>query len=206
MAASVLGAAEIAYHAQSAPALPALRRRRRRCSFRARTSCCAAPPSGAWPSSSGSRPRTCWPSAPPRRRPSVPQADAVARARGDDRRASSRRSSRASKELDPTLAAASRPRGKKIAYQFEQLAERARKAVERKSDVDREPAQTTRAMLRPERHPGRADLPAAAAACSLRARSARSRSGGARRARPPERPSSTSAPRRQGKATGRHAG
>ena len=64
----------------------------------------------------------------------VPQADAVARLSD----ATSRELARLGPELeslDATLSGALENAAKKIAYQFEQLAERARKAAERKGDV-----------------------------------------------------------------------
>ncbi len=133
MAMSVLGAAEIAYHAQSLPLFrlfgvepPVLVPRthvvargpvERRLAGQLGVSdedLLAAPPAP------GDRP--------------VPEADAVARS-GDSSAEGLAALSGPLEALDPSLAGALETARKKIAYQYEQLAERARKAAERKEDV-----------------------------------------------------------------------
>jgi uncharacterized protein YllA (UPF0747 family) len=133
MAVSVLGAAEIAYHAQSLPLYPLF----------------GLPPPVLMPRTHvivrgpGERrlieqlqvaeedllqPFAETPAA------AVPQADAVARL-GQETDASLSGLSAELERLDPTLAGALENAAKKIAHQFEQLADRARKAAERKDDV-----------------------------------------------------------------------
>jgi uncharacterized protein YllA (UPF0747 family) len=133
MAASILGAAEIAYHAQSLPlyelfgvAAPVLMPRthmvlrgpaERRLAEQlgvAEEDLLVAPPAEA--------------------ARAVPEADAVGRlaqATGDSLAALAAPLA----ALDVSLTGALDTTGRKIAYQFEQLADRARKAVERKGDV-----------------------------------------------------------------------
>ena len=113
MAASVLGAAEIAYHAQSLPLFPISSRSSPRSSFRERTSSCADPPSGASPSSSASRRRTCSSA------PAKPEAARRPRGRRGRRRWRGRRR-RASRSvsgtlrrLDPSLEGAPRRRARR---------------------------------------------------------------------------------------------
>ena len=72
-----------------------------------------------------------------------------------------------SKRLDPSLEGAVETAGKKIAYQLEQLAERARKAAERKERRGVESPRAPRRGARcPDGDPGRASLSAAVAGCS----------------------------------------
>ncbi len=133
MAASVLGAAEIAYHAQSLPLFdlfevtppvliprthavlrgPAERRLAEQLGI-ADEDLLAAP---ADPASA--------------RVPEAAEAEALAKSTSDHLRTLSGSFTR----LDPSLEGALENAGKKIAYQFEQLAERARKAAERKEGV-----------------------------------------------------------------------
>jgi len=133
MAASVLGAAEIAYHAQSLPIFrllgvppPVLVPRthivargpgERRLAEQLRLSDeeLLQPPAAAAPAP-------------------VPQADAVSRLSDTTSRELARLGPEL-ESLDATLSGALENAAKKIAYQFEQLAERARKAAERKGDV-----------------------------------------------------------------------
>jgi uncharacterized protein YllA (UPF0747 family) len=133
MAASVLGAAEIAYHAQSLPIFPLFG---------------VTPPVLI--------PRTHLVARGPAERrlsgqlqireedllqplaadtaPSVPQAEAVARLSETTSGALAALAPEL-EGLDPTLSGALENATKKIAYQFEQLAERARKAAGRRGDV-----------------------------------------------------------------------
>jgi uncharacterized protein YllA (UPF0747 family) len=133
MAASVLGAAEIAYHAQSLPIFPLF----------------GITPPVLFPRTHvvvrGSVERRLaeqlqvpeedllqpFAAAAP---PPVPQADALsALARATDRELSAL--GPGLEGLDASLSGALENASKKIAYQFEQLADRARKAAERKGDV-----------------------------------------------------------------------
>jgi bacillithiol synthase len=133
MAASVLGAAEIAYHAQSLPLFelfdvtppvliprshvvprgPVERRLARQLGVADEDLLVA-------PAAEASGP--------------VPEADEIARA-GEATRRSLSGLSGPLQALDASLSGALENAGKKIAYQFEQLADRARKAAERKVDV-----------------------------------------------------------------------
>jgi bacillithiol biosynthesis cysteine-adding enzyme BshC len=133
MAASVLGAAEIAYHAQSLPIFALLgitppvliprthiivrgpAERRLAAQLQIADEDLLQPPAAPAP-------------------PPVPQADAVTRVSD----ATAKQLAALAPELeglDPTLSGALENATKKISYQFEQLAERARKAAERKGDV-----------------------------------------------------------------------
>ena len=133
MAASVLGAAEIAYHAQSLPLFPLLevtppvlfprthvvlrgpaeRRLAEQLRIAEEDLLADAVPETARP---------------------VPEADAVEALAQETARSLSNVSGTL-KRIDPSLEGAVETAGKKIAYQLEQLADRARKAVERKGDV-----------------------------------------------------------------------
>jgi bacillithiol synthase len=132
MAASVLGAAEIAYHAQSLPLFPLFEvippvlfprthvvpwgaKRRLAEQLGVAEEDLLVPPATE-------------------AAPDVPEADAVdALAKETVKNLSS--VSGTLKRLDPSLEGAAENAGKKIAYQLEQLAERARKAAERKDGV-----------------------------------------------------------------------
>ena len=168
MAASVLGAAEIAYHAQSLPLFPILgvtppvlfprthfvlrgpaERRLAEQLGIAEADLLAAPAE-----------------APP---PVVPEADAAAAlAQSTDAQLAALEASLAG--LDASLSGALDTARKKIAYQFEQLAERTRKAVERKSGVASNRAIRLAQALMPGRHPGRARLSPARLDAQLGAR------------------------------------
>ncbi len=133
MAASVLGAAEIAYHAQSLPlyelfeVTPPVLFPRTHVVLRGPAERRLAEQLGvadddllAAPAADEARP--------------VPEADAVARA-AQVAAASLAELARPLEELDGSLTGALETAGKKIAYQFDQLAERARKAASRKENV-----------------------------------------------------------------------
>ncbi len=134
MAASVLGAAEIAYHAQSLPIFPL---------FGVtppvlipRTHLVARGPAERRLAQQLQIPEEdlLQPFVAETPQP-VPQAEAVTRLS----ETTSRELAALAPQLegiDPTLSGALENAAKKIAYQFEQLAERARKAVERKGDVE----------------------------------------------------------------------
>ena len=141
MAVSILGAAEIAYHAQSLPLFelfgvppPVLFPRthvvvrgpaERRLAEQLRIA-------GRGPAAAGRRRP---------RRPTCPQADALERACRRRPSGSSRRSRlRARGGSTPRSRARSRTRPKKIAYQFEQLADRARKAARAQGATSRRTA------------------------------------------------------------------
>jgi bacillithiol synthase len=133
MAASILGAAEIAYHAQSLPIFELMGIPRP--VLIPRTHVIARGPAERRLASQLQIPEEdlLQPPAAPEHAP-VPQADAVTRLA----EATSKELAALGPELervDPTLAGALDNATKKIVYQFEQLAERARKAVERKGDV-----------------------------------------------------------------------
>lgn len=133
MAASVLGAAEIAYHAQSLPLFelfevtPPVLVPRTHAVLRGPTERRLAAQLGISEEDLLSAPAD--PEAAP-----VPEADAVG-ALADDTARNLRSLSGSFSRLDSSLEGALENAGKKIAYQFEQLAERARRAAERKEGV-----------------------------------------------------------------------
>ena len=133
MAASVLGAAEIAYHAQSLPLFelfevpPPVLIPRTHAVLRGPAERRLAEQLGIPDEDLLEAP------ADPESAP-VPEADAAAEL-GKSTAENLRTLSGSFAKLDPSLEGALENAGKKIAYQFEQLAERARKAAERKEGV-----------------------------------------------------------------------
>jgi bacillithiol biosynthesis cysteine-adding enzyme BshC len=133
MAASVLGAAEIAYHAQSLPLFslfdvtPPVLFPRTHVVLRGPGERRLAEQLGV-----AEEDLLAAPSTPEAR--SVPEADAVARS-GDSSAEGLAALAGPLEALDASLAGALETAKKKVAYQFEQLADRARKAAERKEGV-----------------------------------------------------------------------
>jgi bacillithiol synthase len=147
MAASVLGAAEIAYHAQSLPLFPLLELLppvlvpRTHIVLR-------GPAERRLAEQLGIPEEDLLADAVPEAARPVPEADAVdALAKETARNLSS--VSGTLKRLDPSLEGAAENAGKKIVYQLEQLSERARKAAERKGDVSSNRRRRLAEALRP---------------------------------------------------------
>jgi bacillithiol biosynthesis cysteine-adding enzyme BshC len=133
MAASVLGAAEIAYHAQSLPLFP-LFEITPPVLFPRTHLVLRGPVERRLESQLGIAEDDLLQDAVPGAAPPVPEADAV-EALAQETAKSLSTVSGTLKRLDPSLEGAAENAGKKIVYQLEQLAERARKAAERKGDV-----------------------------------------------------------------------
>ncbi len=154
MAVSVLGAAEIAYHAQSLPIFPLLGVRppvlvpRTHVVLRGPAERRLAEQLGIAEEELLQPP----PAAPP---VPVPQADALAGLAGGVERDLAALGPELAK-LDASLTGALENAAKKIAYQFEQLADRARKAAERQGDV----ASNRRKRLERALLPSRGPIPA----------------------------------------------
>jgi bacillithiol synthase len=133
MAVSVLGAAEIAYHAQSLPLLPLFGLPAP--VLMPRTHLIVRGPAERRLAEQLQIPdEDLLQSAADTPAAAVPQADALVRL-GQSTEASLAGLSAELERLDPTLTGALENASKKIAHQFEQLADRARKAAERKDDV-----------------------------------------------------------------------
>ena len=183
-AAAILGPAEIAYHAQSLPLFPifgleppvllprshlvlvgpAERRAAEALGDRSRGPARSAPAPAATPTARG------------RRRPG-----------GSAQALDGRLSALAARlqALDPSLSGALETTRQKAAFPLEQLAERIRKAAERKdTTTTNRGASGSQTMLTPSGTTGRAALPAARADARLRARRARADPRGGRRIAP----------------------
>ena len=148
MAASVLGAAEIAYHAQSLPLFPLLEVMPPVLFPRTHV-VLRGPAERRLAEQLGIAEEDLLVDATPEAARLVPEADAVDTLAKETAKSLSSVSGTL-KRLDPSLEGAAENAGKKIVYQLEQLAERARKAAERKGDVASNRRRRLAEALRPQ--------------------------------------------------------
>lgn len=147
MAASVLGAAEIAYHAQSLPLFPLLEVMPPVLFPRTHV-VLRGPAERRLAGQLGIAEEDLLADAVPEAARPVPEADAVDTLARETAKSLSSVSGTL-KRLDPSLEGAAENAGKKIVYQLEQLADRARKAAERKGDVTSNRRRRLAEALRP---------------------------------------------------------
>jgi len=147
MAASILGAAEIAYHAQSLPLFP-LFDVTPPVLFPRTHVVLRGPAERRLVQQLGVAEEDLLADAAPEAPRPVPEADAIDVLAKETARNLSTVSGTL-KALDPSLEGAAENAGKKIVYQLEQLAERARKAAERKGDVTSNRRRRLAEVLRP---------------------------------------------------------
>jgi bacillithiol synthase len=134
MAASVLGAAEIAYHAQSIP-LFSLFDVPRPVLFPRTHMVLRGPVERRLGEALGIPEEDLLLEATSRDAPSVPEAEALA-TKSRETQESLQTLAQSLERIDPSLLGALETAKKKVAYQFEQLAERATKAAQRRSDLE----------------------------------------------------------------------
>jgi bacillithiol synthase len=151
VAASVLGASEIAYHAQALAlfplfdvAPPVLLPRSHLVLL--------GPPERRVAEALGIEPAQLLQPLPPAPAPAIPEVEALSRITEEVQKKLSSLES-GLRETDPTLVGALETAGRKIAYQVEQLAERTRKAVERKDETAMKRRRRLETMLLPEGTP-----------------------------------------------------
>jgi bacillithiol synthase len=150
-AASVLGAAEIAYHAQALALFPLFGLAPPVLLPRSHLVLLGPPERRAAEALGIEAPQLLQPPSPPAA-PATPEAETLSRITGNLQKELDKLEPRL-RETDPTLVGALETAGRKIAYQVEQLIERIRKAAERKDETAMKRRRRLETMVLPEGTP-----------------------------------------------------